>query len=73
MKLPRLTADELIRAINKTGFSQARQSGSHKIFKNAAGKRITVPYHKGKTLHPKLIQAAIRDTGLSLAQFLELL
>ncbi|MBI4063064.1 MAG: type II toxin-antitoxin system HicA family toxin [Elusimicrobia bacterium] len=73
LKLPRLTADQLIRAISKAGFSEIRQSGSHKIFKNAEGKRITVPYHKGKTLHPKLVQAAIHDTGLSLEEFLGLL
>lgn len=70
-RLPRCDADELIRVVTKLGFSLARQSGSHKIFKNAAGKRITIPYHKGRTLHPKLVQAVIRDAGLTLEQFLE--
>lgn len=72
-KLPRLTADQLIRALSKTGFSLARQSGSHKIFKNPAGKRITVPYHKGKTLHPKLVQSVIKDSGLTPEEFTQLL
>lgn len=71
-RLPRLSADDLIRVISKLGFVPVRQSGSHKIFKNAAGRRITVPYHKGRTLHPKLVQEAIRDTGLSLEEFLKL-
>jgi len=73
LKLPRLNADELIRVVSKVGFFLARQSGSHKIFKNATGKRITIPYHKGKILHPKIIQSVIRDTGLSLEEFTKLL
>lgn len=71
-RLPRLTADDLIRIISKKSFILARQSGSHKIFKNPAGKRITIPHHKGQTLHPKLIQAAIRDLGLSIEEFIDL-
>ncbi len=45
-KLPRLTAREIISVLEKVGFSLARQSGSHMIFKNAAGKRATraVPF-----------------------------
>jgi len=52
-KLPRVTADETIKALDKAGFFFARQSGSHKIYKNKEGKRTTVPYHAGKILHPK--------------------
>ena len=43
-KLPRLTAREIISVLEKVGFSLTRQSGSHMIFKNAAGKRATVPF-----------------------------
>jgi predicted RNA binding protein YcfA (HicA-like mRNA interferase family) len=39
-KLPRITAAEVISAIERAGFSLARQSGSHKIYKNQAGKRV---------------------------------
>ncbi len=38
-KLPRLTARQIIGVLEKAGFSLARQSGSHMIYKNAAGKR----------------------------------
>jgi len=40
-KLPRLTARQVIAALEKSGFSLARQSGSHMIYKNTAGKRVT--------------------------------
>jgi len=54
-KLPRVTADEVIKALERVGFSLVRQSGSHKIYKNAEGKRVTVPYHAGRILHPKVL------------------
>jgi len=50
--LPRVTADEVIKALKRVGFSLVRQSGSHKIHKNAQGKRVTVPYHAGKGTSP---------------------
>lgn len=64
-KLPRLNADEAIRVIEKLGFSLVRQSGSHKIYKNAKGIRITIPYHKGKILHPKIIKCIMKDAGIT--------
>ena len=47
-RAPRVTADEIIRVLGKVGFVLVRQSGSHKIYKSSTGKRVTVPYHKGK-------------------------
>jgi predicted RNA binding protein YcfA (HicA-like mRNA interferase family) len=72
-RLPRLTAREIIAALEKAGFSLARQSGSHMIYKNAAGKRVTVPYHAAKILHPKLLKSILRDADLSIAKLEELL
>ncbi len=72
-RLPRLTAHEIIGVLEKAGFSLARQSGSHMIYKNAAGKRVTVPYHAAKILHPKLLKSILRDAGLSPEKVAELL
>jgi predicted RNA binding protein YcfA (HicA-like mRNA interferase family) len=72
-KLPRITAKEIIRVLEFVGFSFARQSGSHKIFKNNEGKRVTVPFHSRKTLHPKLLQSILKDADLSVERFRELL
>ena len=68
-RLPRVTADEVIRVIGKVGFSLARQSGSHRIYRSSAGKRITVPYHKGKVLHPKVLASILKDANLSREEF----
>jgi len=72
-RLPRVTADEIIRVLEKVGFALARQSGSHKIYKSSAGKRATVPYHKGKVLHPKVLVSILKDANLSREEFKSLL
>ena len=72
-KLPRVTAREVISALEKAGFSLARQSGSHMIYKNASGKRVTVPFHAQKTLHPKLLKSILRDAGIDPADLRNLL
>lgn len=64
-RLPRLTAQEIIKVIEKRGFALVRQNGSHKIFRNPEGIRITVPFHSGKILHPKLLKSIMEDADLS--------
>lgn len=63
-KLPRLTAREVIQLLEKHGFDKVRSSGSHAIYKNEAGKRVTVPVHAGKILHPKLLKAILKDVDI---------
>ncbi len=72
-KLPRLTARQVISVLEKAGFFLARQSGSHIIYKNAAGKRVTVPFHGSIILHPKVLKSILRDAGLSVADLEKLL
>jgi len=43
------------------------------IYKNAAGKRVTVPFHASKTLHPKLLKSILRDADLAVKNLEELL
>ena len=59
-----MTAEEIIALLLKSGFVFTRQSGSHKIYKNSEGKRVTVPYHASKVLHPKLLKSILRDAGI---------
>ncbi len=72
-KLPRVTADEAIRSLERAGFFLARQSGSHKIYKNEEGTRITIPYHSGKTLHPKILKRILKDADLTADEFIDLM
>ena len=43
------------------------------IYKNAAGKRATVPFQAAKVLHRKVIKSILRDADLSVERLNELL
>jgi len=68
-----LTARQIVSALEKVGFSLSRQSGSHMIYKNAAGKRVTIPFHGAKILHPKVLKSILRDADLSIEKLETLL
>lgn len=72
-KLPRVPAGKVIKVLEGIGFVLVRQSGSHKIYKNKEGKRVTVPYHPGKILHPKVLKSILRDANLTVERFKELM
>jgi len=72
-RLPRVTASEIIRVLERIGFVQVRQSGSHRIFRNEQGQRVTVPFHRGKILHPKVLKSILRDADLTTDELLKLL
>lgn len=67
-RLPRITAQKIIKVLERSGFSLARQSGSHKIYKNSHGKRVTVPFHGEKILHPKVLKSILKDSGIGIDQ-----
>jgi len=68
-KLPRITATVVIRVLKKKGYFLSRQSGSHKIFKNAKGQRVTIPFHKGKNIHIKVLSHILKDADISVEEF----
>jgi predicted RNA binding protein YcfA (HicA-like mRNA interferase family) len=72
-RVPRVTAAQVIRVLEKMGFELTRQSGSHRIYKNAEGRRATVPFHAGEILHPKLLKNILTDAGLTVEEFIEML
>jgi len=42
-------------------------------YKNDEGKRITIAYHSGKILHPKMVKSILADVGLSVDEFKKML
>jgi predicted RNA binding protein YcfA (HicA-like mRNA interferase family) len=71
-RLPRVTAAHATRVLERAGFVLARQSGSHRVYKNPGGRRVTVPYHAGKILHPKVLRSILKDADLTAEKFQEL-
>jgi len=72
-RLPRLTAKQIAVVIEGRGFFVARQSGSHVIYRNKTGARVTVPTHGSTILHPKTLKSILRDANVSVEELQTLL
>jgi len=72
-RLPRVSANEVIRVLEKIGFVFVRQSGSHKIYKNPEGRRATVAYHGSTIIKPKTLKSILNDANLGVEEFVDLL
>jgi predicted RNA binding protein YcfA (HicA-like mRNA interferase family) len=57
-RLPRWTASEAERALISAGFAQLRSKGSHRIY-GWRELRVTVPFHAGHNLHPKIVRQVL--------------
>ncbi|MBC7871446.1 MAG: type II toxin-antitoxin system HicA family toxin [Chitinophagaceae bacterium] len=72
-KLPVVNGRQCIRALQKGGFVIERQKGSHvTLIRDEPYARVTVPNHK-KALRPGTLRQIIRDAGLTVQEFVELL
>jgi predicted RNA binding protein YcfA (HicA-like mRNA interferase family) len=73
-KLPRITSKEVIRALKRAGFVEWRQRGSHLHLKRLSDNtRVTIPVHRGRTIPPGTLRGIIRDAGLTVQEFVDLL
>lgn len=68
--LPVLKPLEVLRHLERLGFFEARQKGSHKQFRHADGRATTVPFHKGQDISPVLLRKIAQDIGISVEVFL---
>jgi predicted RNA binding protein YcfA (HicA-like mRNA interferase family) len=69
--LPVLKPIEVVRRLERLGFVEARQRGSHKQFRHADGRCTTVSFHKGRDISPVLLRKIARDIGVSVEDFVE--
>ena len=73
-RLPILKPEELIKALERMGFSCTRRSkGSHFRYKHTDGRRTTIPVHKGKTIGRGLLRKIMRDVDISNEELKKLL
>jgi len=71
-KLRRATAEETIRALERLGFTQTRQRGSHVVLKKqlADGERIcVVPFHRNQ-LAIGTLRAILRQADVTPDEFM---
>ena len=72
-ELPRISGREVVRALKKIGYEQDRQRGSHIILRQTdpPHRRATVPDHK--EVAKGTLRAIIREVGLTVDEFNDLL
>lgn len=67
-RAPRLTADEVAKALRRLGFERVRQKGSHAYFEHPDGRTVTVAMHTGKILKPKTLAAIAERAGVTISE-----
>ena len=72
-RLPVISGLEAVRAFGKVGYQLHHQTGSHMILRQLAEphRHLSIPNHK--ELARGLLRGLIRDAGLTVEQFVELL
>ena len=72
-KLPVVKTRELIRILNRIGFFEHNQVGSHAQFKHLDGRRVTVPLHYGRDIKTGTLRGILNDIDVSVEEFISVL
>jgi predicted RNA binding protein YcfA (HicA-like mRNA interferase family) len=73
--LPAVRAREVIRALQRAGFIEKRVSGSHCLLghRDDPTRAVVVPLHGARDLKPGTLRSIIRQAGLTMEEFRDLL
>jgi len=69
-KPPVLKPSEVVAILNKLGFTEIRQRGSHKQYRHPDGRSTTVPFHAGRDISPVLLRQIARDIRMTVEEML---
>lgn len=61
----RVRGRELIRALQRAGFTVVRIKGSHHFMRHPDGRTTVVPVHAGETIGPGLLNQILNDIELT--------
>lgn len=68
-----LPAKKVIKVLEKLGFEQLRQKGSHLFMRHPDGRTTIVPIHSKQNIGKGLIRKIINDAKISRDEWMELL
>lgn len=68
--VPVLKPREVAALLERMGFVEVRQRGSHRQYRHPDGRGTTVPFHSGRDVSPILLRKIARDIGLTAGEFL---
>jgi predicted RNA binding protein YcfA (HicA-like mRNA interferase family) len=67
--VPVLKPREVSGILERLGFVEVRQRGSHRQYRHADGRATTVPFHPGRDVSPTLLRVIARDIGMDVRDF----
>lgn len=70
-KLSLISSKDMVRILEKLGFKQIRQKGSHKSFRHDDGRTTVIPFH-GEDLGRGLIRKILKDIELTAEEYEEI-
>ena len=69
-KYPVLKPREVIEILEKLGFKEVRQRGSHKQYHNPDCRHTTLPVHGNRDISPIILKRVAKDIGISIDEML---
>jgi len=70
---PAISGKNLVRALERDGFSVRRQTGSHVLLEHGDGRMVVVPVHANKDLPTGTLRGILRDAEISSEHLRDLL
>ena len=68
--VPVLKPREVVARLQRLGFVEIRQRGSHKQLRHPDGRVTTVPMHAGRDIAPSLLRQICRDIKVEIETFI---
>ncbi len=66
--IPVLKPREVVALLERLGFAEVRQRGSHRQFRHPDGRGTTVPFHSGRDISPTLLRKIARDIEVTIEE-----
>lgn len=70
-KTPLLKPREVASLLERLGFVEVRQRGSHKQYRHADGRCTTVPFHPERDIAPPLLRQIARDIHMTVDDLIQ--
>jgi predicted RNA binding protein YcfA (HicA-like mRNA interferase family) len=68
--VPVLKPREVAAILQRLGFAEVRQRGSHRQYRHADGRCSTLPFYPGRDLSPILLRQIAKDIGMTVDDLL---
>lgn len=74
-KLTGLKGRQIINALQRGGFEIIRVSGSHHVLRRSGvpGSKVIIPIHGARDIPPGTIHSIVKQAGLTVDEFIDLL